>query len=167
MFKCYVFQIVGDDSSLPIEASPSDVNIIFSDHLAECSKSNASSCESEQFRNECDSSNNDDKMFIHEVPDEMKPKEKDVYNSLKDGVEFYLQYAKEVGFDASKSTIKRSKGEISLRYVICSRSGFSECVNNDSNNEKQPKLKRKTSSRKMGSITLITFKCVAFGSLQF
>nr|KAJ0209731.1 hypothetical protein LSAT_V11C400198450 [Lactuca sativa] len=82
-------------------------------------KSNASSCESKLFRNESDFSSNDDEMFIPEVPDEMKPKEKDFYNSLKDGVEFYLQYAIEVGFGASMSTIKHCKGEISLRYVIC------------------------------------------------
>nr|KAJ0196545.1 hypothetical protein LSAT_V11C700369640 [Lactuca sativa] len=96
MFKLYVFLIVSDNSSLPIEASPLDVNIIFFDYHAECSKSNASSCELEQFRNESDSSDNDDEMLIPKVPDKMKPKE----------------------------------------------SGFSECVNNDSNNEKQPKHKR-------------------------
>ncbi|KAL4573410.1 hypothetical protein LXL04_020215 [Taraxacum kok-saghyz] len=85
------------------------------------------------------------------VGEEFKPKLKRIFKSLDEGIEFYNRYAKEAGFDANMSTVKRYRGgDISTRYMICSRSGFSEVVNHDSTKEIQGQRKRKTSSKKKG-----------------
>ena len=75
-----------------------------------------------------------------------------------------MSYANEAGFNANHSTIKRYGGrkeeDISLKYMICSRSGYSECVNRDSTKDNERKHKRKTSSKKKGCPALIKFKRV-------
>ena len=74
------------------------------------------------------------------------------FETLTEAENFYMSYANEAGFNANHSTIKRYGGrkeeDISLKYMICSRSGYSECVNRDSTKDNERKHKRKTSSKK-------------------
>ena len=102
------------------------------------------------------------------VGEEFKPKLKRIFKSLDEGIEFYNRYAKEAGFDANMSTVKRYRGgDISTRYMICSRSGFSEVVNHDSTKEIQGQRKRKTSSKKKGCPALVVLKRCAPNSNDF
>nr|GMC67044.1 protein FAR1-RELATED SEQUENCE 5-like [Ipomoea batatas] len=65
------------------------------------------------------------KTWIPMSVDEYRPYVGCQFKTLGDGVQLYRSYASVGGFDIKQSTMKKNKiGEITMKYLVCSRQGF-------------------------------------------
>lgn len=63
--------------------------------------------------------------YIPRCGPSIKPKVGQRFPSFQTAIDFYIEYAKTVGFDTRRCTAKRNrKGEVHVRYVLCHRAGF-------------------------------------------
>lgn len=89
-----------------------------------------------------------------------------MFSTLSDAIDFYNKYGEESGFDVNLSSQKRyNDGTVRIRYLNCSRAGFTETFKHDSINESES-CKRKTTSKRIGCPAIIKFKNLP-GSSKF
>nr|GEU71914.1 protein FAR1-related sequence 5-like [Tanacetum cinerariifolium] len=58
-----------------------------------------------------------------DLPEDEKPKLGDIFDTFDDGYNMYKVYSKKGRFNIRKSGIKRYKGKVTHRYVLCNRAG--------------------------------------------
>ncbi|GJZ43885.1 FAR1-related sequence 5-like protein [Tanacetum coccineum] len=66
---------------------------------------------------------NGHKYWVPNVPVDEKPKIDTVFNTFDDAYDMYKEYAVKARFSIRKSGLKRKKGEITHRYVLCNKAG--------------------------------------------
>lgn len=63
-------------------------------------------------------------FWTPDVADSLRPVVGLQFNTLNEGIQFYMNYGRSGGFDVRHSTVKRDRdGNISMRYLVCSRQG--------------------------------------------
>ena len=60
---------------------------------------------------------------VPNVPDNVRPKNGDVFKTIEEVEKMYYSYADHAGFDVRKHTTSVSKGVRVLRYLVCNREG--------------------------------------------
>ncbi|GJT67911.1 FAR1-related sequence 5-like protein [Tanacetum coccineum] len=63
------------------------------------------------------------KYWIPDVPVEEKPTEGDVFDNFDEAYNMYLEYSQKARFSIRKSTTKRKNGNITHKYILCSKDG--------------------------------------------
>ncbi|GKA18306.1 FAR1-related sequence 5-like protein, partial [Tanacetum coccineum] len=63
------------------------------------------------------------KYWIPDVPVEEKPTEGDVFDNFDEAYNMYLEYSQKARFSIRKSTTKRKNGNITHKYILCSKAG--------------------------------------------
>ncbi|GKC51439.1 FAR1-related sequence 5-like protein [Tanacetum coccineum] len=63
------------------------------------------------------------KYWIPDVPLEEKPTEGDVFDNFDEAYNMYLEYSQKARFSIRKSTTKRKNGNITHKYILCSKAG--------------------------------------------
>ncbi|XP_019176456.1 PREDICTED: protein FAR1-RELATED SEQUENCE 5-like [Ipomoea nil] len=96
-------------------------------------------------------------MGIHEdgakywkptTQNEKTPYEGQQFDTVDTGIDFYVDYAKEAGFDVRHGTKRRNrKGEVSIKHLLCSREGYKAEPKEPQNSTKERKRRRRTSNR--------------------
>ncbi|GKB29280.1 hypothetical protein Tco_0868681, partial [Tanacetum coccineum] len=66
---------------------------------------------------------NGHKYWVPNVHVDEKPKIVTVFNTFDDAYDMYKEYAIKARFSIRKSGLKRKKGEITHRYVLCNKAG--------------------------------------------
>ncbi|GKA29255.1 FAR1-related sequence 5-like protein [Tanacetum coccineum] len=66
---------------------------------------------------------NGHKYWFPDVGVEEKPTEGDVFENFDEAYNMYLEYAEKARFSIRKSITKRKKGEITHKYILCSKAG--------------------------------------------
>ncbi|KAK9062811.1 hypothetical protein SSX86_020001 [Deinandra increscens subsp. villosa] len=66
---------------------------------------------------------NGTRYWIPKVPLKFTPVEGSVFTSFKEAQAMYERYAEMAGFDTRLSTLKKVKGEIRHRYILCNKAG--------------------------------------------
>ncbi|XP_019190783.1 PREDICTED: protein FAR1-RELATED SEQUENCE 5-like [Ipomoea nil] len=70
------------------------------------------------------------------------------FETVDTGIDFYVEYAKEAGFDVRNGTKRRNrKGEVSIKYLLCSGEGYKAKTKESQNSTKERKRRRRTSNR--------------------
>ncbi|GJV94858.1 FAR1-related sequence 5-like protein [Tanacetum coccineum] len=64
-----------------------------------------------------------DVLDEHDHSVKEKPTEGDVFDNFDEAYNMYLEYAEKARFSIRKSTTKRKKGEITHKYILCSKAG--------------------------------------------
>ncbi|XP_019172923.1 PREDICTED: protein FAR1-RELATED SEQUENCE 5-like [Ipomoea nil] len=91
------------------------------------------------------------------------------FSKLDDGVEFYIRYARTVGFNVRRgSDSKNSCGEVLRKYLLCSREGFKQpakelCSGGDVVNDPSISKKRRRVTNRVGCNAKIIFKLKGYG----
>ncbi|KAI3509089.1 hypothetical protein L1887_24115 [Cichorium endivia] len=121
------------------------------DHIDSGSNKSGESFESEEIINEAFS------IVPYNIKDK-KPRLGLLFSTLADAIDFYTKYGEEIGFDVNLSSQKRyNDGTVRIRYLKCSKAGFTETFKHDSINESES-CKRKTTSKRIGCPAIIKFK---------
>ena len=63
------------------------------------------------------------KYYIPDVPVDEKPTEEEVFDNFDEAYNMYLEYSLKARFSIRKSTTKHKKGEITHKYILCSKAG--------------------------------------------
>ncbi|XP_076948410.1 protein FAR1-RELATED SEQUENCE 5-like [Bidens hawaiensis] len=74
--------------------------------------------------NQSYTSPNETRYWLPNVDDDLKPVVGRIYPTWEDAETMYKLYADKAGFDTRLSTIKRHKGVITNRYILCNRAGI-------------------------------------------
>lgn len=79
--------------------------------------------------------------------------------SLEDGIQFYKEYARSIGFDVRKSSAKKSGDTITWRYILCSREGEKHSAAEDENDDEEGNIKtRRRVSMRCGCPARVVLK---------
>ncbi|GJV72657.1 FAR1-related sequence 5-like protein [Tanacetum coccineum] len=63
------------------------------------------------------------KYWFPDIPVEEKPTEGDVFDNFDEAYNMYLEYSQKARFSIRKSTTKRKNGNITHKYILCSKAG--------------------------------------------
>ncbi|XP_031112119.1 protein FAR1-RELATED SEQUENCE 5-like [Ipomoea triloba] len=90
----------------------------------------------------------------------LKPVVGQRFESLENGIKFYIKYASAAGFDVRRSTeIKNKYGVTIKKYLVCSREGYKEAKDTDLMESGAPTHpKRRRTSNRVGCIAKIIFR---------
>nr|GFC44883.1 protein FAR1-related sequence 5-like [Tanacetum cinerariifolium] len=111
---------VDDESNVQDEINETPTHDVLDEH----DHSDLSRDEDSESNNECHRPTpNGHKYWFPDVPVEEKPTEGDVFDNFDEAYNMYLEYAKKARFSIRKSTTKRKKGEITHKYILCSKVG--------------------------------------------
>ncbi|XP_019163461.1 PREDICTED: protein FAR1-RELATED SEQUENCE 5-like [Ipomoea nil] len=89
--------------------------------------------------------------WIPECDASLNPFEGQKFDTMEDGITFYMTYAGIVGFDVRHSSDKRNKyGQIMKKQVVCSREGFKETKDKETIEEGTTKQKRRRTTNRVG-----------------
>ncbi|XP_076894414.1 protein FAR1-RELATED SEQUENCE 5-like [Bidens hawaiensis] len=91
----------------------------------------------------CEHSSDGIKFWISNVPSNQRPSIGLHFQTWEDAVAMYKAYADKAGFDVRKSTIIWTKGVISHRYMVCSKSGSPRCKDVDTMDASSSSTKRR------------------------
>nr|GMD45669.1 protein FAR1-RELATED SEQUENCE 5-like [Ipomoea batatas] len=94
----------------------------------------------------------------------LKPVVGQRFESLENGIKFYIKYASAAGFDVRRSTeIKNKYGVTIKKYLVCSREGYKEAKDTDLMESGAPTHpKRRRTSNRVGCIAKIIFRLNTF-----
>nr|GMD97838.1 protein FAR1-RELATED SEQUENCE 5-like [Ipomoea batatas] len=103
-------------------------------------------------------------FWAPDVADSLRPAMGLQFNTLNEGIQFYMNYGRSGGFDVRHSTVKRDQdGNISMRYLVCSRQGVKGGVGSvvplvNSDNGGQAKQRRRRISSRLECVARICLR---------
>ncbi|XP_019157977.1 PREDICTED: protein FAR1-RELATED SEQUENCE 5-like [Ipomoea nil] len=81
---------------------------------------------------------------------EKTPYEGQQFEAVDAGIDFYIAYAKDAGFDVRHGSKRRNRmGEVSIKYMLCSREGY-KAERKDTNNDSKARKRRRRVSNRIG-----------------
>ncbi|XP_019180274.1 PREDICTED: protein FAR1-RELATED SEQUENCE 5-like [Ipomoea nil] len=88
------------------------------------------------------------KFWTPATDNEKTPYEGQQFETVEAGIDFYIKYAKEVGFDVRHGTKRQNRaGQVAIKYIMCSREGYKAETKETPNNPNQRKRRRRVSNR--------------------
>lgn len=96
--------------------------------------------------------------YVPRCDEELKPRKGKIFRTIEDGIEFYKNYARIVGFDTRLSSAKKVGGTLIWRYVVCSREGEKHAAGDVNDCSEEAKNKRRRVSTRCGCMARVVFK---------
>ncbi|KAD3066795.1 hypothetical protein E3N88_34675 [Mikania micrantha] len=101
------------------------------------------------------------RYWIPDVPNELKPIKGVVFSSFEEARRIYDRYADHSGFSTRLATIKRKKGEITHRYIVCNKAGKSKNISFEYIEGHDDGIaKRKTKTKVTNCLACVKFKAI-------
>lgn len=82
------------------------------------------------------------------VSDGIEPKPDEQYNTLDEAQYKYTKYAEAGGFNIRKESLKKVKGNVCYRYMVCDKAGKPRGYEYDTLTANDGRKKRKTTTKK-------------------
>nr|GMD86830.1 protein FAR1-RELATED SEQUENCE 5-like [Ipomoea batatas] len=101
-------------------------------------------------------SSNNTKFWAPNCDDSVGPYLGQMFGTVEQGEVFYFEYARAVGFDVRRSTVKKDRsGNTTVRHLVCSRQGFKQilrdqCVQSEGGNGVATSGSRRRTSNRVG-----------------
>ncbi|XP_019151959.1 PREDICTED: protein FAR1-RELATED SEQUENCE 5-like [Ipomoea nil] len=100
------------------------------------------------------------KYWTPTTQNEKTPYEGQRFETIDIGIDFYQAYAKEAGFDVRHGSKRRNRmGEVSIKYMLCSREGYKAERNEATNTANKRKRRRRVSNRIGCKTRMVMTKC--------
>ncbi|KAD2804605.1 hypothetical protein E3N88_37982 [Mikania micrantha] len=101
------------------------------------------------------------RYWIPDVPIELKPIKDVVFSSFEEAKRMYESYAHHSGFSTRLATVKRKKGEITHRYIVCNKAGkYKNKLLEHNEGHDDGITKRKTKTKVTNCLACVKFKAI-------